>query len=230
MLSFNYSAVFFQRPQTISWRRIHKKHTRIFTKYFLCMFLSQALQRKLPATWWSRETGNVFLPSPGGNSARAEDRAIFHHCPAEQCGSVAGSAGANHSIEGRGDPCCPFSGLDLHSQFPRDHFIFHVGPDFFLSLCFLCLLKQRPTAEGERRSYSAEGNWDQPAPKLSTVQFSRSVMSDSLWLHGLQHARLLCPSPTPGVCSNLCPLSRWCHPTISSSVVPFSSCLQSFPA
>ena len=47
---------------------------------------------------------------------------------------------------------------------------------------------------------------------------------------GLQHSRLPCPSPTPGACSNLCPLSRWCHPTISSSVIPFPSCLQSFPA
>ena len=55
-------------------------------------------------------------------------------------------------------------------------------------------------------------------------------MSDSLWPHGLQHARLPCPSPTPGVYSNSCPLSRWCHPTISSSVVPFFSCRQSFPA
>ena len=55
-------------------------------------------------------------------------------------------------------------------------------------------------------------------------------MSDSLWLHGLQHARLPYPSPTPGVYSNPCPLSRWCHPTISSSVFPFSSCPQSFPA
>ena len=51
-----------------------------------------------------------------------------------------------------------------------------------------------------------------------------------LWSHGLQHARLPCPSLPPKVCSNSCPLSRWCHPTISSSVVPFSSCLQSFPA
>ena len=66
---------------------------------------------------------------------------------------------------------------------------------------------------------------------FSTVQFSRSVMSDnSLQPHGLQHARLPCPSPTPGVCSNSCRMSRWCHPTISSSVVPFSSCFQSFPA
>ena len=55
-------------------------------------------------------------------------------------------------------------------------------------------------------------------------------MSDSLQPHGLQHARPPCPSPTPGVYSNSCPLSWWCHPTISSSVLPFSSCLQSFPA
>ena len=66
--------------------------------------------------------------------------------------------------------------------------------------------------------------------KLGSVQFGHSVTSDSLRPHGLQHARLPCPSPTPGACSNSCPLNRWCHPTISSSVVPFSSCLQSFPA
>ena len=62
------------------------------------------------------------------------------------------------------------------------------------------------------------------------VQFSHSVVSDSLWPHGLQHSRLPCPSPTPRAHSNSCPSSRWCHPTISSSVIPFSSCLQSFPA
>ena len=61
-------------------------------------------------------------------------------------------------------------------------------------------------------------------------QFSRSVVSDSLWPHGLQHTRLPCPSSTPGACSNSCPLRQWCHPTILSSVVPFSSCPQSFPA
>ena len=60
--------------------------------------------------------------------------------------------------------------------------------------------------------------------------FSCSVASDSLWPHGLQHTRLPCLSPSPGVSSNSCPLSRWCYPTISSSVVPFFSCLQSFPA
>ena len=63
---------------------------------------------------------------------------------------------------------------------------------------------------------------------FSSVQF-RSVASDSLWPRGLQLARLPCPSPTPRACLNLCPSSRWCHPTISSSVVTFS-CLQSFPA
>ena len=59
--------------------------------------------------------------------------------------------------------------------------------------------------------------------------FSHSVVSDSLQAHGLQHARLPSPSLAPGVCSNSCPLSLWCHPTISSSVAPFSSCPQSFP-
>ena len=63
-----------------------------------------------------------------------------------------------------------------------------------------------------------------------SVQFSSSVMSDSLRPHGLQHTRLLYPSPTPRAWSNSCPSSRWCHSAISSSVVPFSSCLQSFPA
>ena len=65
---------------------------------------------------------------------------------------------------------------------------------------------------------------------FSSVQFSCSVMSDCLQPYGLQHARLPCPSPTSGARSNSCPLSRWCHPTISSTVVPFSSHLQSFPA
>ena len=60
--------------------------------------------------------------------------------------------------------------------------------------------------------------------------FSCSVVSNSLWPHGLQHARLPGPSPTPGACSNSCPSRCWCHPTILSSVVPLSSCLQSFPA
>ena len=66
--------------------------------------------------------------------------------------------------------------------------------------------------------------------RLNSVWFNHSVVSDSLWTHGLQHARPPRPSPTPTACSNSCPLSQWCHPTISSSVIPFSLHLQSFPA
>ena len=64
---------------------------------------------------------------------------------------------------------------------------------------------------------------------LHSVQSSFSVVSDSLWSHGLQHVSLQCPSLTLGAWSNSCPLSQWCHPTISSSIVPISSCLQSLP-
>ena len=66
--------------------------------------------------------------------------------------------------------------------------------------------------------------------QFSSVQFSHSVLSHSLRPHGLQHTRPPCPSPTPGACSNTRPSSQWCHPTISFSVIPFSFCLQSFPA
>ena len=65
---------------------------------------------------------------------------------------------------------------------------------------------------------------------LSSVQFSHSVVSDPLWPHESQHARPPCPSPTPRVHSDSCPSRQWCHPAISSSVVPFSSCPQSLPA
>ena len=77
-------------------------------------------------------------------------------------------------------------------------------------------------------------HWDKLSlhlfPLFSSVQFSRSLVSDSLRSRELQHARPLCPSPTPGVHPNPCPLSQWCHPTISSYVIPFSSYPQSFPA
>ena len=74
--------------------------------------------------------------------------------------------------------------------------------------------------------FGKKTQWTLCSPSVSC----HSVVSDSLWPHGLQHYRLPCPSPTPGAGSNSCPLSQWCHPTISSSVIPFSSCLQSFPA
>ena len=69
-----------------------------------------------------------------------------------------------------------------------------------------------------------------PQSYLTSVQFSGSVVSNSLRPHGEQQARLTCPTPAPGACSKPYPLSRWCHPTISSYVIPFSSCLRSFPA
>ena len=81
------------------------------------------------------------------------------------------------------------------------------------------LLEGKSNVEGEGRIQ----------PPCLSVQFSHSVMPDSLWRHEPQHARPPCPSPTPGVYSNSCPSSLWCHPPISSSVVPFSSCPQSFP-
>ena len=70
--------------------------------------------------------------------------------------------------------------------------------------------------------------WEWGMVQFSSVQFIHPV--DSLWFHEPQHARPPCPSPTPGVHPNSCPLNWWCHPTISSSVIPFSSCPQSFPA
>ena len=97
-------------------------------------------------------------------------------------------------------------------------------------------MKQEEINAGQKKWVA---QWSQPTKQqqelcsshlLLLFFLSHSVMSNSLWPHGLQHARPLCPLPSPRACSNSCPLSRWCHPTISSSVTLFSSCLQSFPA
>ena len=80
------------------------------------------------------------------------------------------------------------------------------------------------------REMQIKTQWAITSHQSQSVQFSHSVMSDSLWPHGLQHARPPCPSPTPRVYWNSCPLSWWCHPTISSSVIPFFSRLQPFLA
>ena len=109
---------------------------------------------------------------------------------------------------------------------PDLKFQWHTGTSQVVQWLGLCA----STAEGmvwEVRSLV----WEVRSYMLhSSVQLSHSVVSDSLQPHGLQHARPPCPSPTPRVYSNSCPSSWWCHPIISSSVVPFSSCLQSFPA
>ena len=99
-------------------------------------------------------------------------------------------------------------------------------------LCPLFLsIKNKSKESGQdsrvRRPWAHRHPWTHWS--FNCLQFS-SVQSDSLQPHGLQHARLPCPSPTPRIYSNSCPLSRWCHPIISSSVIPFSSRLQSFPA
>ena len=110
-----------------------------------------------------------------------------------------------------------------------------------LSFCPVRMRWEGGYLQPKKRAFAEELNWlapwilDFPASQNSEKcllwwWFSCSVMSNSLQPHELQHARSPCPSPFPGACSNSCPLSRWCHLTISSSVVPFSSCLQSFPA
>ena len=96
----------------------------------------------------------------------------------------------------------------------------------------LCLVAQACQILCDPMNYSLPDSVHGVSPgknQFSSVQFSRSVVSDSLRTHGLQHARPPCSSPTPRVYSNSHPLSRWCHPTISSSVIPISSCPESFP-
>ena len=91
-------------------------------------------------------------------------------------------------------------------------------------------LMLRKVEDKRRRGWQGTGWLDGITDSMDMLLSSPSVVSNSLQSHGLQHSRFLFPSLPPGVCSNSCPLSRWCHPTNSSSVVPFSSCLPSFPA
>ena len=91
---------------------------------------------------------------------------------------------------------------------------------YFLGICLVCLIFPISWYKGAYFLLIS----------VSSVQFSHSVVSNSLWPHEPQHTRPPCPSPVPGVYPNPCPLTWWCHPTISSSVVPFSSCPQFFPA
>ena len=94
----------------------------------------------------------------------------------------------------------------------------------------MAALEALPSLGFSRQEHWSGLPFPSPMHESEKWKWSRSVMSSSLQSHGLQHTRPPCPSPTPGVYSNSCPLSQWCHQFISSSVVPFSSCLQSFPA
>ena len=118
------------------------------------------------------------------------------------------------------------SGIQLTSYLSHSRWMKVFSPSITKNICqfwaFICKMKSKPQP--------LKGIWSILQSLGLSVQFSHSVVSDSLWPHGLQHARLLSPSPTPRVYSNSCPSSQWCHPTISSSVIPFSFHLQSCPA
>ena len=114
--------------------------------------------------------------------------------------------------------------LNVHSRLhPREKMIFRAQSK---NLCLGSYWSDSGVYQGWELFVEVGGL---PREHGGLVQFSHSVISYSLWPHGLQHARLPCPSATPGACSNSCPLSRWSHSTITSSVLPFC-CLQSFPA
>ena len=124
------------------------------------------------------------------------------------------------------DPAISLLGIYLEKTKtlnPKDTFT----PVFTVTLFTVTKTEKQPT--GPLTDEWMKNTWYIDTIKCS-VQFSHSGMSDSLWPHESQHARLPCPSQTPGVYSNSCPLSWWCHPAISSSVIPFSSCPQPLPA
>ena len=107
---------------------------------------------------------------------------------------------------------------------------FYLGSSLVVLMIRNCLqCETRGQHDHLEKGMAAHSVFRVSGTQSGSVSFSHSVKSDSLWSHGLQHARLSCPSPAAKVNSSSCPSSRWCHPTISSSVVPFSSHLQSFP-
>ena len=138
-------------------------------------------------------------------------------------------------------PTCMQAALFFHNEMlsptSLTQLMFMISFTLFLQIYKNFTNSSRELMKGIKKSQSDSPHWPRnleqvnlSVPQFHHFQFSRSFMSDSLWPHGLKHARLPWPSPSPAVCSNSCPLSQRCHPTISSSVVPFSSCFQSFPA
>ena len=93
----------------------------------------------------------------------------------------------------------------------------------YIHVCIYTYIYNKILSRLRRKFYHCDNRWTR-----GHLLFSCTVGSDSVQPHGLQHARLPCPSPSPGTCSNSCPLSHWCYPAIFSSVIPFSYCLQSF--
>ena len=124
----------------------------------------------------------------------------------------------------RGPGSIPGQGTRAHTAPPtqKKNYLTFLLRKFLLSICILSLSHNKVSC------FVMSITW--PLPAFSSVQFSRSVVSDSLRPHESQHARPPCPSPTPGVHSDSRPSRQWCHPAISSSVIPFSSCPQSLPA
>ena len=110
----------------------------------------------------------------------------------------------------------------FHKSFPRGVSIHHSKTILYITYIIEQLSIRWQRVKGKFLTTGVGG--------YRSVQFIHLVMTDSLWPYGLKHTRLLCPSPAPGAYSNSCPSHWWCHSTISSSVVPFFSCFQSFPA
>ena len=151
---------------------------------------------------------------------RGEPRTVFSEC--SQVGSPASSIPVGLPL--RGWVPLHFSFIQLSPASQQAAAVLVPPPVFRI------LLVHRHLLRAFCLSPCTELTAPEERPGCPSVQFSRSVVSDSMWPHELQHARPPCPSSTPRACSNSRPLSQWCHPTISSSVVPFSSCPQSFPA
>ena len=165
--------------------------------------LMAALHRSLADRCWALERW-LLLTSKGNSAEVHSSRDSLHQAKGKGChGDCSASANGTYRVPAL---CC----LGQHS-------LMEVMEPYWSNINFIWVW--------EAYSHSSWIPFCFPS-----VQFSRSVISNSLRPHGLQHSRPPCPSPTPGVDSKSCPLSRWCHPTISSSVIPFSSCLQSFPA